>query len=136
MGWEIISKKRLIDKTYYMRVSKNERKDGDPMLVLVFSVELLSDIGWQMGDRMQIMIDDQDRLVGIRRCNIEGTLRLWEYAHSKDRKKKGKGRLVLRTTITDRKLQEIVGPIARTLSRSDVILDKQANMIVFEMAKA
>lgn len=132
MNWVVVNKSKCHgDKSYYIRVAKQNRKGSDPIVVIVFSVEAAKDFRWQLGDKVRIMLDKVNGLIGVQRCNLEGTARLYDWAHSKDRSKRGKGRLCVRSAMDAATSTWVCDVEPRVITKDETVFDEANNIVAF-----
>ena len=135
MAWEVVGKKvahgggRI---SYMVRIARYE----SGLVSVSLSRDLLKSMRWVEGDKVHLLVDRDENLVGIKRTtDISG--RSLTFAGARDSKKAAKGKmptsLIFRARVDDSVAHRVVGEEPRFLFKDDLVIDEDQNVVAFPM---
>jgi hypothetical protein len=135
MAWEVVGKKvahgggRI---SYMIRMARYE----NGIVSLSLSRDLLKMMRWVEGDKVHLLVDRDENLIGIKRTT-DFSGRSLTFAGARDSKIAIKGKLptslVFRARVDDAVTPRVVGEEPRFLFKDDLVIDEDQNVVAFAM---
>lgn len=113
--WKTVAKRTNLmgrePANYAVRVAKN--KTG--RVEMKFGPAFMERIGWQKGDRVELLVNEQERVLGVRRCGGDGGWKLSRHGAS--------SRLtVFQASVGEEVANSVANGTAREFSDSQIVV--------------
>jgi hypothetical protein len=130
MGWVVIEKKgRGGGKSIYdLRMSRS--KYGQVSFTV--SAALLRLLRWKIGDRVDVMLDHDDRIIGIAKTDKENGRVLCAFGGTKGKSKKP-DKACVRVSMSPKDLSLCVNGQAREFTSDQLVIDNKQGIVVVDM---